>query len=156
MQTTPPFFRLSPRLLVVVLALVGIIAAVFVVLHLIARDNLKIFLSPSPVPSELRVLQSRGTLFSRYYHFVGPPAVIASVLQTKGLVEVPAEPPETSDMTSFSAREQTTNSWDWWQPNTLSKPRFFHLHHKSQAVQGWDEGWWISGETNEAYAYIGG
>jgi hypothetical protein len=154
MQTKSPFFRPSRRLLAVALALVGIIAAVWVILRLNARHNLEIFLNPSPVSSELRVLHSRGTLFSSYYHFTGPPAVIASVLQSKGLVEVPADPPETSDMTSFSARERTKTSWDWWQPSALSKPRFFHLHHESQAVQGWDEGWWISGETNEAYAYI--
>ena len=156
MQTASPAFLRSPRLLAVVLALVATIAAVCVALRLNARHKLLIFLSPSPVPSELRVLHSRGTPFNSYYHFTGSPAAIASVLQSKGLVEIPAEPPETSDTTSFSAREQTKNSWDWWQPETMSKPRFFHLHHKSQAVQGWDEGWWINGETNEAYAYIKG
>jgi hypothetical protein len=156
MQITSPVYRLSPRLLAVLLALIGIIAAVCVISRLNTRHNLQIFLSPSPIPSQLRVLHSRGTLFSRYYHFTGPPAVIVSVLQSKGLVEVPADPPETSDMTSFSARERSKNPWDWWQPGVMSKPRFFYLHHESQAVQGWGEGWWINGETNEAYAFISG
>ncbi len=34
--------------------------------------------------------------------------------------------------------------------------RFYFLHHKSEAVQGWSEGWWVSGTTNEVYAFIGG
>jgi hypothetical protein len=149
--------HLSPRLVLVVLVLVGIIAAVFIGLRLNAHHKLENFLSPSPVPSELRVLQSRGTLFNSYYHFAGPPAVIVSVLQSKGLLEVPTEPPASSDVTGFSAREQTKHSWDWWQPSALSKPRFFHLYHKSETGQGWNEGWWINEATNEAYAYfIGG
>ena len=113
MQNSSPAPRVSRRLLVVALALLGIIGAIYLTLRLNARHNLEIFLRPSPVPSDLRVLHKRGTLSSSYYHFSGSPAVIDSIIQLKGLVEVPTEPPESSDMSGFSAKERTKVSWEW-------------------------------------------
>jgi hypothetical protein len=156
MQSSSPAPRVSRRLLVVALALLGIIGTVYLTLRLNARHSLEIFLRPSPVPSDLRVLHKRGTLFSSFYHFSGSPAVIDSIIQLKGLVEVPTEPPESSDMSGFSAKERTKVSWEWWQPTSMPGARFYFLHHKSEAVQGWSEGWWVSGATNEVYAFIGG
>jgi len=130
--------------------------AVGVLSWLDTRQHLQIFTDPSPVPSGLRVHHGRSILFSSYVHFTGPAATIASLLQSKALVEVPAEPPETSDFTAFASREQTKVPWSWWQPTTMSNPKFFFLHHKSEAVQGWSEGWWVNGATNEVYAFIGG
>jgi hypothetical protein len=117
---------------------------------------MQIFMTGSSVPSGLRVHHGRSILFSSYVHFTGPPATIAPLLHSKGLLEVPAEPSESSDYTAFGSREQSKTSWGWWQPTTMSNPRFFFLHHKSEAVQGWSEGWWVSGATNEVYAFIGG
>jgi hypothetical protein len=34
--------------------------------------------------------------------------------------------------------------------------RFFFLHHTGDSGQGWSEGWWVNGETNEVYAFISG
>jgi hypothetical protein len=120
------------------------------------RQHLRIFMNPVPVPSGVRVHHGRSILFSSYVHFTGSPAAIASLLHSKGLVELPADPPETSDITGFSSRERTKVAWSWWQPATMSNPRFFFLHHKSDAVQGWSEGWWVSGAMSEVYAFIGG
>lgn len=120
------------------------------------RQHLRIFMSPSPVPRGLHIHHGRSIMFSSYVHFSGPPTVIASLLQSKGLAEIPAEPPEGNDWTSYGARQQTNSSWDWWQPGAMSNARFFFLHHKSLAVQGWSEGWWVNGATNEVYAFISG
>jgi hypothetical protein len=130
--------------------------AVGILSWLDTRQHLRIFMTSSSLPSEVRVHHGRSTLFSSYVHFTGPPADIASLLQSKGFVEVPTEPPETSDYTAFGSRERSKASWNWWQPASMSNPRFFFLHHKSEAVQGWSEGWWVSGATNEVYAFIGG
>ena len=130
--------------------------AVGILSWLDTRQQMRIFMTSSPVPSGLRVHHGRSILFNSYVHFTGPPAAIASLLQSKGLVEVPAEPPETLDYTAFGSREQSKASWGWWQPASMPTPRFFFLHHKSEAVQGWSEGWWVSGATNEVYAFIGG
>ena len=70
--------------------------------------------------------------------------------------ELPAELPDKPDITGFSSRERTKVSWGWWQPASMSNPRFFFRHHQSDAVQGWAEGWWVNGATNEVYAFIGG
>ena len=120
------------------------------------RQNLRIFMTPSPVPSGLRVHHGRSLFFSSYVHFTGPPAAIASLLQSKGLVEVSAGSPITSDLSGYSSRELTKVPWGWWQPTSMSNPRFFFLHHKSNAFQGWSEGWWVNGTTNEVYAFISG
>lgn len=154
MQNTSP--RRSRRLLVVALVLLGVIGVAYVALRWNARHNLETFLKPSPVPSELRVLHRRGILFSSYYHFAGSSAAIDSIIQLKGLIEVPVDSPEGSDMSGFSAKERSRTAWDWWQPNKMTKPRFFFRHHTSEAVQGWSEGWWVSGDTNEVYAFISG
>ena len=137
---------------VVVLALL----AVGVLSWLDTRQHLRIFISPSPVPRGLHIHHGRSIMFSSYVHFTGPPAVIASLLQSKGLVEAPAEPPEGNDWTSYGAKQESRSSWDWWQPGAMSNARFFFLHHKSLAVQGWSEGWWVNGATNEVYAFISG
>ena len=130
--------------------------AVGVLSWLDTRQNMRIFMTSSPVPSGLRIHHGRNILFNSYVHFTGPPSAIASLLQSKGLVEVPTEPPETSDVSGFSSRDRTKVSWSWWQPAAMSNPRFFFLHHKSEAVQGWSEGWWVNGATNEVYAFISG
>lgn len=156
MQTSSPEPRLSRRLLVVALAIVAITGSLYVILRWNARHNLEVFLRPSPVPSDLTVLDNQGTVFSRYYHFTGPPKVIASIMELKGLVEVPAEPSDPSEMTGFSAKERSKISWDWWQPAEMEKPRFFFLHHTSETAQGWSEGWWVSGDTNEVFAFVSG
>jgi hypothetical protein len=120
------------------------------------RQHLQIFMNPEPVPSGVRVYQGSKDFFSSYIHFSAPPASIARLIQSKGLVEVPAEPPQTSDYTAFGSRQQSKVSWSWWQPARMTNPKFFFLHHTSKAVQGWSEGWWVNGATNEVYAFIGG
>ena len=121
------------------------------------RQHLQILMNPSPVPTGLRIHHGRSIFLSSYVHFTGAPAAIASLLRAKGLAEVPAaDPPETSDITGFSSRERMKVSWGWWHPAAMSNPRFFFRHHKSEAAQGWSEGWWVNGATNEVYASIGG
>jgi len=137
---------------VLVLALV----AVGLLSWLQTRQHLQIFMKPKPVPSGVRVRHGRSILFSNYVHFTAPPGAIASIIQSKELVEVPAELPDKPDITGFSSRERTKVSWGWWQPASMSNPRFFFRHHQSDAVQGWAEGWWVNGATNEVYAFIGG
>lgn len=137
---------------VAVLALV----AVGIVSWLDTRQHLRIFMNPSPVPSGLRVHQGRSILFSSYVHFTAPPDSIASLLQSKGLVEVPAELSDGRDTGPWSSRDHSGVPDGWWQPLTMSSPRFFFRHHESQAVQGWSEGWWVNGATNEVYAFISG
>lgn len=136
--------------------LVCALLAVSVLSYLDTRQHMRTFLTCSPVPSGLRVHHGRSILFSSYVHFTGSPATIASLLQSKGLLEVPAEPPESSDYTGFGSRERSKVAWGWWQPTSMPGARFYFLHHKSEAVQGWSEGWWVSGATNEVYAFIGG
>ena len=118
------------------------------------RDHLGILMEPAPVPAGLQVHQGQSRLFGMYVHFSGSPEAIASLLKAKGLVEVPTEPTESSD--GYGSRERSKAAWDWWQPANLSQPRFFFRHHKSEAIQGWSEGWWINGATNEVYAFLSG
>ena len=143
------------RTLLMVVSLTAFIA-VGILSYLDTRQHMRIFMSFSPAPSGLQVHRGRSMLFSSYVHFTGPPATIASMLQSKGLLEVPAEPTATSDYTGFGSRERTKVSWGWWQPTSMPSPRFYFLHHESETVQGWSEGWWVSGATNEVYAFVGG
>lgn len=119
------------------------------------QQNLSIFMGPAPVPNGVHVHQGRAILFTSYVHFSAPPAAIAEIIKSKELVEVSDEWPDKRDITVFSAWEKTKVSWGWWQPAGMSSPRFFFRHHKSDAVQGWGEGWWVNGATNEVYATIG-
>ena len=137
---------------VVLLALV----AVSLLSWLQTRQHLEIFMNPEPVPREVHVHHGRSILFSSYVHFSAPPAVIAAIIQSKGLVEVPNEVPNKWDVSGYSMQQRTKVSWDWWQPAAMSNPRFFYRHHESLAVQGWSEGWWVNGATNEVYALISG
>lgn len=133
------------------------IVAVSVLSYLDTRQQMRIIMTNSPLPSGLRVHHGTSFLFSSYVHFTGPPATIASLLRSKGLLEIPAEPPDSSDHTAFGNREQSKKkSWGWWQPTSMPGARFYFLHHESKAVQGWSEGWWVSGATNEVYAFISG
>lgn len=136
----------------VVLALLGVTSLSW----LQTRQHLTIFMQPEPVPKGIQVKHGRSIMFSSYVHFTGSPEVIASLIKAKQLVEVPAESPETSHIDGFTSRERTKEPWDWWQPATMSNPKFFFRHHTSQAIQGWSEGWWVSGQTNEVYAFISG
>ncbi|MSR64915.1 MAG: hypothetical protein EXS18_03940 [Verrucomicrobiae bacterium] len=120
------------------------------------REKLKTFMDPVPVPSGVHVHNGRGVLFAAYVHFTAPPVVIAAVIKSKELVEVSAEVPDQADFSGYSERQRTKVPWDWWQPATMFNPRFFYRHHESEAVQGWSEGWWVNGATNEVYARIGG
>jgi len=143
------------RTLLVVVSVCALVA-VGVLSYLDTRQHMQIFMTGSPEPSGLRVHHGRSILFSSYVHFTGSPSTIASLLQSKGLLEVPSEPPESSDHTGSGSRERSKVSWGWWQPASMPGARFYFLHHKSEAVQGWSEGWWVSGATNEVYAFIGG
>ena len=120
------------------------------------RQAMQMFFDPMPMPSGVHVLHGRSILFSSYVHFSAPPAVIAVIIHSKGLAEVPAEIPDQGDMGGYSERQQTMSAWDWWQPSTMSKPKFFYRHHTSEAIQGWSEGWWVNSDTNEVYALISG
>lgn len=120
------------------------------------RQHLKIFFNPEPIPSGVHVHHGRSVLFSSYVHFSAPPAAIAALIQSKELLEVPSELTDQIDGTSYGAQQRSKDSWDWWQPVNMPKPRFFFRHHKSEAVQGWSEGWWVNDATNEVYAFIGG
>ncbi len=124
------------------------------------RQHLRIFLSPAPVPDGLHVLRGRAIMFESFVHFTAPPEVVASLLQTKGMVAVPDKSPDElpagSDLSLYFERQRSRDSWDWWQPAVMGKPTFFYRHHQSQAAQGWVEGWWVNSATNEVYAFIGG
>lgn len=135
-----------------VLALVMV--GVFSWIH--TRQMLQIFLKPVPVSNEVRVQQGRDVLFNSYVHFTATPAIIAETIKAKELVEVTDAIPENGELSTYNLRESSKVSWSWWQPATMSKPRFYYRHHQSDAVQGWFEGWWVNGETNEVYAHIGG
>jgi hypothetical protein len=137
-------------------ALVLALVAVGLLSWLQTRQHLRIFMQPAPVPNGVQVRQGRSILFSTYVHFSATPEAIASVIQSKALLEVSAVMPDKSDITDFSSRERTKVSWGWWQPATMSSPKFFFRHHASEAVQGWCEGWWVNGATNEVYAFISG
>ena len=143
------------RALFIVVSPIAIVA-VAILSWLDTRQQLRLFMNPSSVPSGLRVHRGNSQLFFSYVHFTCSPAAISSLLQLKGLVEVPAEPSEASDISGFSSREQTKVASGWWQPAAMSNPKFFFLGHKGEGMQGWSEGWWVSGATNEVYAFIGG
>lgn len=143
------------RTLLMVVSVCALIA-VGVLSYLDTRQHMRIFMSSSPVPSGLRIHHGRKFLFGSYVHFTGPPATIASLLQSKRLLEVPAEPPESGDYNALGCRKESKASWGWWQPTSMPSPRFYFLHHESLEVQGWIEGWWVSGATNEVYAFISG
>jgi hypothetical protein len=114
------------------------------------HDFLKIFMNPVPVPSSVHVYQGRGQLFSAYVHFSAPPEVITSIIQSHQLFS------PTNGSLEQIEQDRMKTSWDWWQPATMSNPKFFMRHHESLAVQGWTEGMWINGATNEVYAFISG
>jgi hypothetical protein len=157
--TTPVialFFRCFDWRKLLMVVSVCALAAVGLLSYSDTRQHMQIFMTSSPLQSGLRVHHGRSILFSSFVHFTGPPAAIASLLQSKGLLEVPAEPPESSDYTGFSNRERSRVSWGWWQPTSMPSAKFYFLHHKSNAIQGWSEGWWVSGATNEVYAFISG
>lgn len=113
-------------------------------------------MDPAPIPNELHLYRGQSFLFSSYAHFSAPPAAITAIIQSKELVEVPAEMPDQKDISGYVARQQTNVPLSWWQPAAMFKPMFFYRHHDSTAVQGWSEGWWVNSSTNEVYAFIGG
>lgn len=132
------------------LVVIGLLA------HLQTRQHIQIFMEPASVPEGLVIHNGRSIMFSSYIHFTGPPEKIVAILKVKELAEVPAEISELVDYSGFNERERTKALWDWWQPIKMSNPKFFYRHHKSEAIQGWSEGWWVNDKTNEVYALIGG
>lgn len=143
------------RALCIVVMLLALVA-VATMSWLQTRQHLRIFMNPVPVPSGVHVHRGRSIMFSSYVHFTAPPAVIAKLVQLKELVETPDDLETAVEHPGYSELQRTKAPWDWWQPATMAKPKFFFRHHQSEAVQGWAEGWWINGTTNEVYAYIGG
>lgn len=120
------------------------------------RLRLRTFMAPEPVQRELKVLHSRADLFAMDVHFTATPAVITKLIQSKELVETPDDPERALEIPGYYEMQRTKVSRGWWQPTTMSKPRYYYRHHESQAVQGWSEGWWVNGATNEVYARISG
>lgn len=120
------------------------------------RQQLGIFMRPMTVPDSVHVKRGRQVLFGSFVHFSASPADIAALIQSKELVEVPDWSPDgnTEMPQNFSERERAKKAWDWWQPAALSEARFYLRLHKSNAPQGWLEGWWVNGKTNEVFAYI--
>lgn len=141
------------RELVAVVAVLSILA-VGVLSWLNTRQNLRAYTNSSTIPSGLRVHDGSKGLFGSYMRFTGPPATIRSLIQSKGLVEVPAEPQETMRPSAFGSRERTKVAWGWWQPMSMQNPKFFFMHHESEEGYGWIEGWWVNGEMNEVYAFV--
>ncbi|MEQ2006842.1 MAG: hypothetical protein ABMA26_08590 [Limisphaerales bacterium] len=119
---------------------------------------MELLLSPMPMPADLRVRRGQGFLHGTQVHFTGSPAFISALIQAKQLVEVPAAPPDGGefDLSGFSARRQSAEERGWWRPASMPGAKFYYLHHKSQATQGWAEGCWVNGETNEFFVFIGG
>lgn len=126
--------------------------------HFSTRKNMEILLNPMPMPADLRVHRGQSFLHGAQVHFTGTPAFISALIQAKHLAEVPAAPPDGGelDLSGFSARRQSAEERGWWRPTSMPGAKFYYLHHKSQAIQGWAEGWWVSGATNEVFAFIGG
>lgn len=126
--------------------------------HFSTRRNMKLLLNPMTMPADLRVRRGQGFLHGAQVHFTGSPAFISALIQAKQLVEVPAVLPDGGelDLSGFSARRQSAEERDWWRPASMPGAKFYYLHHKSHAIQGWAEGWWVNGATNEVYAFIGG
>lgn len=120
------------------------------------RQTMRILMTGSPVPGGLRVHRGSSGLFRGYVRFSGPPGVLASLMHSKGLKEVPAEPTEPSVLTGFGAREQSKTPWGWWNPTSMPGARFYFRHHTTEAGEAWTEGWWVSGATNEVFAFFGG
>ena len=113
------------------------------------RGALKLFVDP--IPSSLHVHQGRSFLFSTYVHFSTPPEVIAAIIQSHQLAS-----PTNGSLEQIEKDRMMKISCDWWQPATMSNPKFFVRHHESLAVQGWTEGLWVNDATNEVYAFISG
>jgi len=143
------------RVLVIEVLLVGSVV-VLLLGWAQTRDHMRIFMNPLPIPNEVRVHHGQSVLFNSFVHFTAPPTVVAALLKSKEFVEVPDEVSDQRDISGYGVRQRTKVSWDWWQPATMSGPRFYYRHHKSDAVQGWMEGWWVNGATNEVYAHTGG
>lgn len=57
---------------------------------------------------------------------------------------------------AFFSAERYTLPWRLWRLATMFAPRFYFLYHQADGTSGWSEGWWVSGQTNDVYAYIGG
>lgn len=142
------------------------LVAVAVLSILDTRQRLKRLTHPAPLPSGLRILQGNEGLFCYEVHFVGPAESITTVLQSRGLVEVPSvlpppkevqvpsEPPQHLDLElqGWKWREQTEVSRGWWKPTAMSNPKFFFREHSAgETNAGWIEGWWVNGSTDEVY-----
>ena len=117
------------------------------------RQAMQMFFYPR-VPNGVHVLHGYSSLFSTYVHFSAPPAVIAAAIHANGLTEAPAEMPATGDSSGYVQWQKAMVSWDWWQPSTMSKPRFFYLHHASELFDPPRIGWCVNSDTNEVYAFF--
>jgi hypothetical protein len=145
----------SWRAIVIETVILSLLAVIFLS-RINTQQTIHIFFAPGPVPSQIHIYQGRGRFFDAYVHFSATPADIAAAINAKELVEVPEELPEQGDFSNDNERQRAITPWDWWQPATMTNPRFFFRHHTSEAIQGWSEGWWINGATNEVYAFISG
>ncbi|MFM8469102.1 MAG: hypothetical protein ACKODH_03910 [Limisphaerales bacterium] len=110
------------------------------------------------VPTDLRVRRGQRFLHGAQVHFSASPAFISAMISSKKLREIPAALPDDGelDLSDVSARRQSAEERDWWRPASMPGAKFYYHHHQSQAIQGWAEGWWVNGATNEVYAFIGG
>ena len=122
-----------------------------------AREHLAHFMKPMAVPESVNLKHGRRDFFRGFVHFTALPSDIAALIRSKELIEVPdwdqsgdAGMPE-----GFSERKDTKTAWGWWKPASMPEARFFYRYHKTD-FSGWAEGWWISGETNEVFAYFSG
>ena len=121
------------------------------------REHLAILMKPMPVPGSVNVRHGRRDLFRFFVHFTASQSDIETLIRSKQLIEVPDWDPsgEAGMPEGFSERDNTKTAWSWWQPASMPKARFYYRFHKTD-FSGWTEGWWISGETNEVFAYISG
>jgi hypothetical protein len=121
------------------------------------RQNLVTFFNHAPVPGGVQVHHGHNNLFAEFVHFTAQPKVISTIIQSKELVAVPAEEPD-GDSSAYWERQKSQTPRDWWQPATMSNPKFFYRYHKTDMGMGtgWAEGWWVNDATNEVYAFISG
>jgi hypothetical protein len=66
------------------------------------REAMQIFFEPMPVPSGVHVHHGRSVMFGSFVHFSAPPTVIAAIIKSKELVEMPNDPEKAVDLPGYS------------------------------------------------------